>query len=70
MSMGILLAFAALGWGLIFVGDTLHMRWLLVPAFAVVAGAGLVVYLLGLRKVEEIAMDHRENMYGVLSKSS
>jgi ABC-2 type transport system permease protein len=70
MSMGILLAFAGLGWGLIFVGDTLHMRWLLVPAFAVVAGAGLVVYLLGLRKVEEIAMDHRENMYGVLSKSS
>lgn len=68
MSMGILLAFAALGWGLKFAGDTLHMRWLLVPAFAVLAGAGLVVYLLGLRKVEEIAMDHRESMYGVLSK--
>jgi ABC-2 type transport system permease protein len=70
MSMGVLLAFAALGWALLFAGDTLHMRWLLVPAFALVAGVGLVVYLLGLRKVEEIAMNHRENMYGVLSKSS
>lgn len=70
MSMGILLAFAALGWGMQFLGEALHMRWLLLPAFAVLAGAGLVVYLIGLRKVEEIAMDHRESMYGVLSKSS
>jgi hypothetical protein len=68
--MGVLLAFAALGWALLFAGEMLHMRWMLVPAFAVVAGVGLLVYLLGLRKVEEIAMDHRESMYGVLSKQS
>jgi ABC-2 type transport system permease protein len=70
LSMGVLLAFAALGWALLFAGEMLHMRWMLVPAFAVVAGVGLLVYLLGLRKVEEIAMDHRESMYGVLSKQS
>jgi ABC-2 type transport system permease protein len=70
LSMGVLLAFAALGWALLFAGEMLHMRWLLVPAFAVVAGVGLLVYLLGLRKVERIAMDHRESMYGVLSKQS
>lgn len=70
LSMGVLLAFAALGWVLYFVGETLHLRWLLVPAFAVIAGAGLLVYVFGLRRVEQIAMDHRESMYGVLSKQS
>jgi ABC-2 type transport system permease protein len=68
LSMGVLLAFAALGWALLFAGEMLHVRWALVPAFAVVAGVGLLVYLLGLRKVERIAMDHRESLYGVLSK--
>jgi ABC-2 type transport system permease protein len=70
LSMGVLLAFAALGWALIFAGEMLHVRWMLVPAFAVVAGLGLVVCVLGLRKVEQIAMDNRESLYGVLSKQA
>lgn len=68
MSMGVLLGFAAIGAGLIFMAYTLHAEWMLLPAFSAIAVAGFGVYVFGLRRVERIALEHRENLYAVLSK--
>ena len=70
LSMGVLLGFAIVGAGMMFGAHTLHADWVLLPAFAALAAAGVAVYVFGLRRVEQIVLDHRESLYGVLSKQS
>lgn len=68
LSMGVLLGFAVIGGALLFVANTLQTSWFLLPAFAAIAAVGLGVYVLGLRRVEQIVLDHRESLSSVLSK--
>ena len=68
LSMGVLLGFAVVGGALLFAAYTLQVDWFLLPSFVVIAAAGLTVYVLGLRQVERIVLEHREGLASVLSK--
>jgi ABC-2 type transport system permease protein len=68
MSIGILLGLAGLGAGLISAARFLHVTWALVPAFAALLAAAIVVYVFGLKQIERYTLEHREELFTELSK--
>lgn len=68
LSMGVLLGFTAIGWLLLLLSAFFHFAWALIPIFAALMLGALVVYLLGLRRIEQYTMDRREGLYAVLAK--
>ncbi|HVG25957.1 MAG TPA: hypothetical protein VM865_00020 [Acidobacteriaceae bacterium] len=68
MSMGVLIGFAALGWGILLLVAMFHIETLLVPIFACLAAAASVLYILGLRKLESFTLVNREALLSMLCK--
>jgi hypothetical protein len=66
--MGVLVALAGFGAGVLVAARLLHVNWILLPAFTALLAVGMVVYVFGLRGVERYALDHREEMFAELSK--
>lgn len=69
LSMGVLLAFAALGALLFFLTRAFHVEWLLLPLFGALDLTALGLYLFALGHVESYALEHRESLFGVLLKA-
>lgn len=68
ISMGVLLVLAAMGAGLFLAARLLHLTWVLLPVFAGLLALAFVVYSVALKRLEQYALDHREELFSVLSK--
>ena len=69
MSVGILLVVAAIGFGFIYLGNSLRLPWLPVAILTVLALAALAFYITGLNRLDQLAMRNRENMVEALAKA-
>ena len=70
MSVGIMIVMAGLGFLLIAGGAYLHQPWLATPVLAVMAGCAGAAYVLGLKRLDELAYRNRETMLEELAKVS
>ena len=70
MSVGAMLAVAALGAGLLGLASLLRQPWLPVPVLLACDGGAVLWYLAGLGRVDGIARSHRETFLEELSKES
>jgi ABC-2 type transport system permease protein len=68
ISLGIVIAAAAIATAVFGLAFWLHMLWLLVPVLAVFAAIGLFVYVRNLRLLDAFAMEHREQLFLELCK--
>jgi ABC-2 type transport system permease protein len=68
MGMGILLASAVVGGGVLFGAMYLHLMWLPVPFFAVYAAVAVWFYWRSLGSIDAFAMEHREELFLELCK--
>ena len=70
LSLAIVLAAGALGAGLLLLARFLGKLWLPVPVLLVLAAAALGLYLAGLRRIDALALKHRETLIEELTKVS
>jgi ABC-2 type transport system permease protein len=68
ISLGIMLAAIALGTAVLLPAMYFHVQWVLLPAFAAYAGAGLWVYQHFLNAIDSFAQTHREELFLELCK--
>jgi ABC-2 type transport system permease protein len=68
LSLGILVASAALAAGLFLLTTWLKLQWLLVPLLAVFAAVSLMVYVKSLDTLDGFAQAHREELFAELCK--
>jgi ABC-2 type transport system permease protein len=69
LGMGVLCLFAVLGAALLLLAGAFNLEWILLPSFALLLVAALVLYLFALRHVERYTLEHRESLFGTLSKT-
>jgi ABC-2 type transport system permease protein len=69
ISLGVVLAGAALAAAVFGVTFWFHLQWLLIPVFALYAAGGLFIYIRNLRLLDAFAMDHREELFLELCKA-
>ena len=65
-----ILLLAALGVGIMLLGQHLGLPWLPIPVFLVLATGALALYLTGLSRLDGLALNHRETMIEELTKAS
>ena len=70
MSIGILLAVAALGAGVFLLSARLDVPWLPIPVFLALAATAAAFYIKGLKSLDALAHKHRETMIEELCKTS
>ncbi len=70
LSLGVVAALAALGFGLFLLAHILHLPWLPIPVLAALAAGAYPLYTLGLGRVDALALEHRENLLEELCKAS
>lgn len=70
MSIGIMLAAAGIGAGLILLARSTSLPWLPFPVLLALAAGAVLVYLRGLDKVDALIVDHREILLEELCKAS
>jgi ABC-2 type transport system permease protein len=68
ISIGLLLASAGIGAGLLILGLTIGMPWLPLPVFAVLAGVAVFVYVRSLESLDSFALAHRDELFEELCK--
>jgi ABC-2 type transport system permease protein len=70
ISIGIFFAAIAIAATLAVAGYFLHLLWLLVPIFAVLAAASFALYWRSLHGLDRFALDHRDQLFEELCKAS
>jgi ABC-2 type transport system permease protein len=70
ISLGVMLASSSFAAGCFALAIWFHQQWLLVPVFALFAGAGIFFYVQSLGNLDQFARDHREQMLTELTKQS
>jgi ABC-2 type transport system permease protein len=70
MCIGIMLAVAGLGAGLIGLSKFVGRDWLPIPFLLAFALGALALYIAGLNRIDSIALNHRETLVEELSKTS
>jgi ABC-2 type transport system permease protein len=70
MCIGIMVAIAGLGVGLISLGRLAAIDWLPIPVLLGLAFGAFALYLAGLNRVDALALDHRETLIEELSKAN
>jgi ABC-2 type transport system permease protein len=70
IAIGIFLASMLLAAALAIAGYFLHLLWLLVPIYAVLATAAAFLYWRGLHSIDHYAQNHREQLFEELCKAS
>jgi ABC-2 type transport system permease protein len=70
IAVGIFLASTLIAAALAIAGYFLHLLWLLVPIFALLAAAAFALYWRSLRSLDRFALDHREQLFEELCKAS
>lgn len=68
ISLGVLLLSSTLAAALFILCDHLQAPWLLVPASAVFAAAGILLYTRALRSLDSFALAHREPLFAELCR--
>ena len=70
LSLGLILALAAIGAGLILIARLYDIPWLPVPILLTFAAAALALYLYTLNHIDQLALEHREGLIEELTKIS
>jgi ABC-2 type transport system permease protein len=70
ISLGIMMASSTIAALLFAITFFTHTQWLLLPLFALFAGAGIFAYLRSLRGVDSFALSHREELFAELCKQA
>jgi ABC-2 type transport system permease protein len=70
LSVALVLVVGCLGFGVLLAGKSLGMPWLPIPIFLALAVGAFALYVAGLSRIDELAMNNRETMIEELSKAS
>lgn len=69
ISVGVILAMGALGYGILLLARAEAMPWLPIPILLALALAALTLYLAGLKRIDTLALNHRESIIEELAKN-
>jgi ABC-2 type transport system permease protein len=69
MALAVIAICCAIGFGILTWTHHLHRPWLMIPILLILSIAGLLTYLLVLNRIDQIALNHRENLTEVLCKA-
>jgi ABC-2 type transport system permease protein len=70
IAVGIFFASSAIAAALAIAGYFLHLLWVLVPIYAVLAATAALLYVRGLHSIDSYAQNHREQLFEELCKAS
>jgi ABC-2 type transport system permease protein len=70
LCIGIMLAVAGLGAGLLALGEFARLPWLPIPILMALALGAFALYMAGLNRIDSMALNHRETLIEELSKAS